>query len=565
MSKLRGYQKELQRGVFDEWGKGNRVVMPVCATGSGKTVLMADSAKYNTGHGIAGAHRSELVGQISMALAKEGMQHDIMAPKKVIKVICEEQMDKLGKLYYNPRSKWHVVGVNTLARRDVSHWAHLVTMGFMDEGHHVLADNIWGRALNLFQNAYWMLPTATPRRADGKGLGRHASGLVDAMVLGPPMRWLIDQGYLTDYKIRAPLPSDLDMTGVEISATTGDYKSDQVRAAVKRSNKIVGDVVDTYARHTPNMLGIVFAVDVEHAKKITDEFNRRGFTAAFISADEASDGRERSDLLKAFARRDIKVLVNVDLFGEGFDLPALEVVMFARPTASFGLYSQQFGRALRLMISDILMAAWDTYTPAQRLRHIAESIKPVAYIHDHVGNLLHFRGPPDMPQQWSLDDVDRRSRQSDAIPLRVCVNVMCEQPYLRTEPCCPHCGTVPPPPVAPKGPEEVDGDITLYTKTMLDEMFAQIKEIHAKPPCHPGAQDVVSNSIRKRHNERKEAHERLGQMLKFLLNAPNQQKTMREFYYRHNVDMLTAQTLPGPEAEKLRQAIVDHLNASVIQ
>lgn len=565
MSKLRGYQKDLQRGVFDAWARGSRVVMPVCATGSGKTVLMADSAKYNTGHGIAGAHRSELVGQISMALAKEGMQHNIMAPKKVRKVITEQHMDVLGKMFYNPLSKWHVVGVNTLTRRDISHWSHLVTMAFMDEGHHVLDGNIWGTAVQMFPNAYWMLPTATPRRADGKGLGRHASGLVDEMILGPPMRWLIDEGYLTDYKIRAPLPSDLDMTGVEISATTGDYKADQVRAAVKRSNKIIGDVVDTYARHTPNMLGIVFAVDVEHAKKITDEFNRRGFAAAFISAEETTDGIARDKLLKSFARRDIKVLVNVDLFGEGFDLPALEVVMFARPTASFSLYSQQFGRALRLMISDILMAAWDTYDGWQRKKFIAESIKPVAYIHDHVGNLLHFRGPPDMPQRWTLDDMDKRSRQSDAIPLRVCVNVTCQQPYLRTEPACPHCNTVPPPPVAPKGPEEVDGDITLYTKEMMDELFAQFNEIHSNPPCNPNARDLVSNSIRKRHNERKEAHERLGQVLKFLMLAPNQQKTMREFYYRHKVDILTAQTLPGPDADKLRQEIIDHMNSVVIQ
>ncbi len=563
MTILRGYQQELQRAVFDEWGKGNRIVMPVCATGSGKTKIMADTAKYNTGHGIAGAHRSELVGQISMALAAEGLQHNIMAPKAVVKVITEQQMDELGQMYYNPRAKWHVVGIDTLVKRDVSSWAHLITMGFMDEGHHVLRYNKWGKGISLFPNAYWMLPTATPDRADGKGLGAHASGLVDAMVLGPAMRWLIDEGYLTDYRIRAPLPSDLDMTGVEISATTGDYNAEQLRAAVKRSNKIIGDVVDTYARHTPNMLGIVFAVDVEHATRISEEFNRKGFASAVITANSSTEERRR--LLKAFKNREIKVLVNVDLFGEGFDLPAIEVVMFARPTASFGLYAQQFGRALRLMISKFLMAAWDTYTGDQRRKFIAESEKPIAHIHDHVGNLLHFRGPPDMRTRWTLDDADKRSRQSDAIPLRVCTNEICQQPYLRTETKCPHCGTVPPPPVAPKGPEEVDGDLTLFTPEMLQAMFARINEIQGAPPCSPGARDVVSNSIRKNHNERKEAHQRLGQVLQFLLHSPDPQKVMREFYYRHKVDMLTAQTLPGPEAERLRQEVIDHLNNSVIQ
>lgn len=563
MIKLRGFQRDVQRGVFDAWKAGHRNVMPVCPTGAGKTAIMGDSAKYNPGHGIAAAHRSELVGQISMSLARMGIQHNIMAPKNIAKEIGEEHMDKLGSLFINKHAKWHVASVDTLIRRDVSQWAHMITMGFMDEGHHVLADNKWGKAITRFENAYWMLPTATPCRADGKGLGRHASGLVDAMIVGPPMRDLINWGYLTPYRIRAPLPSDLDISDVEISAATGDYNADQLRAAVKRSNKIVGDVVDTYARKTPNMLGIVFAVDVEHAKKITDEFNRRGFAAAFISAEETTEGRSRRNLLKAFERREIKVLVNVDLFGEGFDLPAIEVVMFARPTASFALYAQQFGRALRLMISKILADTWDDYPDWQRKKFISESEKPIAYIHDHVGNLLHFNGPPDMPRAWTLDDVDRRSKPSDAIPLRVCVSPECQQPYMRTEKACPWCGTVPPPPVAPKGPQEVDGDITLYTPEMLAQMFAKIEEIHSEPTVYSSG--IVGNSIRKNHRERKEAHQRLGELLRFHMQTEDPQKTMREFFYKYNVDMLTAQTLPGPEAEALRLRILDHMSETTIQ
>lgn len=561
MPRLRGFQQDVQRGVFDAWAAGHRVVMPVCPTGAGKTVIMGDSARYNPGHGIAAAHRSELVGQISMSLAKVGLQHNIMAPKKITKLIGEEHMDVLGSMFVNPRAKWHVASVDTLIKRDVHSWAHLITMGFMDEGHHVLAENKWGRAVNLFPNAYWMLPTATPCRGDGRGLGRHASGLVDAMIVGPTMRQLIDWGYLCPYRIRAPLPSDLDISGVEISSVTGDYNVDQLRAAVKRSNKIVGDVVDTYAKNTPNMLGIVFAVDVEHAKKITDEFNRRGFAAAVITADDDPDTRRR--LLKAFARREIKVLVNVDLFGEGFDLPAIEVVMFARPTASFSLYAQQFGRALRLMISKILADTWDDYPDWQRKKFISESEKPIAYIHDHVGNLLHFNGPPDMPRAWTLDDVERRSRPSDAIPLRVCVNELCQQPYLRTETCCPWCGTVPPPPVAPKGPQEVDGDITLYTPEMLAAMFEKIEEIHKEPNVYSNG--IVANSIRKNHRERKEIHQNLASLLRFIMQSADPQKAMREFYYRYNVDMLTAQTLPGPEAEALRQRILDHMSSTTLQ
>lgn len=565
MSKLRGYQRDIQHQVMQNWQSGNRVVMPVCATGSGKTVIMADTAKYNTGHGIAAAHRSELVGQISLALAKEGMQHNIMAPKAVIKTVCEQHMDELGKQFFNPRAKWHVAGIDTLIRRDISAWAGLVTMAFMDEGHHVLADNKWGKGVALFPNANWMLPTATPDRADGRGLGAHASGLVDAMVLGPPMQWLIDEGYLTPFQIRAPLPSDLDMAGVEVSRVTGDYNAEQVRAAVKRSNKIVGDVVKTYLRHTPGMLGIVFAVDVEHATTITEEFNRNGVPAAVITADNTTEERRR--ILRDFRDRKLMVLVNVDLFGEGFDLPAIEVVMFARPTASYALYAQQFGRALRLMISRILMEAWDIYDAATRRKLIAESIKPIAHIHDHVGNVLHFRGPPTRPREWSLDDASRRGRAPDGIPMRVCVNEVCLQPYERTEKQCPYCNTVPPPPKAPNGPEEVDGDITLYTPEMFDQLFGEIQRIDG--PCY-APQNVapyVKQAIANKHHARQEAQKALREILRFKTMAPGlePQKAMRQFFHTYGIDVMTAQTLGTSEAESLRQRIVDSMNETAVK
>src|SRR5690606_14044996 len=100
---------------------------------------------------------------------------------------------------------------------------------FTDEAHHVLRDNKWGRECARFDNPSmtWALPTATPERADRKGLGRNAEGIVDRIVEGPPMRWLINNGYLTDYVIRAPLPADLDLSGVDVGAG-GEYNQLQL-------------------------------------------------------------------------------------------------------------------------------------------------------------------------------------------------------------------------------------------------------------------------------------------------------------------------------------------------
>ena len=160
-----------------------------------------------------------------MALAAEGLPHDIIAPKAVVKTIVNAHMDEYGRNYYNPAAHWKIASVDTMPGRaaELSRWIRSVTFGFTDEAHHVLASNKWGRECNRFDNARWMLPTATPERADGKGLGRDYDGIADKIIEGPPMRWLINNGYLTDYIIRAPLPADLDLRDVEVSAS-GEYK-----------------------------------------------------------------------------------------------------------------------------------------------------------------------------------------------------------------------------------------------------------------------------------------------------------------------------------------------------
>jgi len=285
----------------------------------------------------------------------------------------------------------------------------------------------------MFPQARWLFPTATPLRADGKGLGRHADGLVDVMVLAPSMRDIINMGYLTDYRIFAP-PSDLDLTQVALSQATGDYNADQLRKAVHKSH-ITGDVVAHYLKLASGKLGVTFAVDVEAATEIAAAFRAAGVPAEVVSA--KTPDALRSQILRRFKAREILQLVNVDLFGEGFDHPPIEVVSFARPTESFALFCQQFGRALRLMLSKRAATVHAHLTDEQRRAAIAASEKPVAYIIDHVNNVLRH-GLPDARREWSLDRRERRSNgKSDAIPMRVCVNPECIQPYERIYKCCP--------------------------------------------------------------------------------------------------------------------------------
>lgn len=562
MSRLRSFQAEVKAKSYQAWQEGAKVVMPVIPTGGGKTVLMGDIAREYPGYGVAIAHRSELVMQISTALAREGVRHDICAPKNIIKQIVTAHIEDCGRSYYDARANWEVASVDTLLRRSIDQRKlDRVGLVFQDEGHHVLRDNKWGRAFALYRNAHGYFPTATPERADGRGLGSHSDGLVDAMVEGPGMGWMIENGYLTGYKVLAPKPSDFSMDGVDISPATGDYNADQMRKRVKESTKIIGDVVKTYLEHARGKLGITFAVDVEHATMIADAYNKAGIPAQVVSSD--TPDLERRRYMQQFVRRELLQLVNVDLFGEGVDVPVLEVVSMARPTASYSLYVQQFGRALRLMISPMLASAWDTFTVQQRLQFIAESGKAKAIIIDHVGNVIRHNGPPDYRKEpWSLDARNKRTRATDTIPMRACVNEMCLQPYERFHPACPHCGVEPPPPAERNRPEFVDGDVMLYSPELLEQLFGEKAKVDG--PCYvpQGAAPEVAGAIKKNHRKRQETQAELRQLMNLVMPPTVDERTnQRKFFHTYGVDTLTAQTLGSGEADKLRQRILEKVGA----
>lgn len=562
MSRLRSYQLDVRDRCYQEFSNGAKCVMAVLPTGAGKTVIMGDMARNYPAAGCAIVHRSELVGQISMALAKEGVQHNLMLRKEAIGTINKLHMEEFKRSFYNQRAPWTVASVDTLVRQDPRDtWFRQVGFLLGDEGHHFLKDNKWGRAVEMFPNARTLLVTATPTRADRKGLGRHHDGLVDSLVVGPDMRWMIDSGFLTNYRIYGVHPSDLNLSGVAISDATGDYNLDQLREAVKKSNSIVGDVVETYLKHARGLLGITFAVDIEHATEICAEFRRQGVPAEVVHS--GSSETERRDALRDFKNKKILQLVNVDLFGEGFDLPAIQCVSFARPTASFPLYVQQFGRALRLMISNILQSAWDTYTPEQRKQHIAESEKPFAYIFDHVSNILTHNGPPDIVRKpWSLDrEVGKRRNRDDVIKYRTCLNVICNQYYERFYPACPYCGTVPEPPAVRNRPDIVDGDVTLFDEELLQRLFGEKQKLEfcAIPE---GANALVAASCRKRHAENMQAQSELRKLMGVYM-PPNldERLNQRRFFHTFGVDVLSAQTLNAKEATELHERITERIAA----
>lgn len=555
---LRDYQETSKGEVIQAWNEGAAVVMLTSPTGSGKTVIVGDIIKtFNVPTAVI-AHRQELLSQMALALNREAVPHSIIAPQGIVRQIIAAEMQVHGFSHYEAHSQIRVAGVDTLIRRDPSRdaWFNNVQLQIVDEGHHVTKDNKWAQAMAMFPNARGLLVTAHAIRGDGLGLGRHADGVVDRLVIGPSCRHLIDRGMLTDYRLCCP-PSDVHLENVHVTAS-GEFNAKEVRAAVHESSRIVGDVVQTYLRFAAGKLGITFAVDIESAGELATAYRAAGISAEIITGETPLG--IRAALLQQFRARQIKQLVSVDVLGEGVDVPAVEVVSFARPTNSFQLFAQQCGRVLRLNISEELTARWNDLTDAERLHYIAQSVKPKAIILDHVQNTLRH-GLPDVPREYSLNTREKRSRKAiDAIPLRSCLE--CLQPYERSLIACPYCGE-PVPMTAGRGsPEAVEGDLIELEPAVLDALRREIARVDGAPKTIPGS--PAAGNIMRHHMERQIGQQKLRRVLALYggLNEYEGRSTregQKRFYHQFGVDVMSAQTLGAADADALAARIDGYL------
>ena len=546
--KLRPYQSEGKQKVITSWNDGNRNVMLVEPTGAGKTVMLSSIVHDEPGAVCVIAHRQELVSQLSISLAKNGIYHRIIAPPKIINMIMKMHVSELGKSFYNYQSKVAVAGVDTLVRRhdELKKWLPTVKLWVIDESHHLQSKNKWGKAVEMFPNARGLGVTATPIRADGKGLGADNDGEIHDMVVGPSMRDLINQGYLTDYRIFAPF-NNIDMTDAKISKATGDYNKNDVSEAVNKSSlvqhkasTVTGDVVAHYQKIANGKLGITFVPDMNTGHEIVEQYNNVGVPAIILNA--KTPDNERAEILKKFARKEYLQIVNVDILGEGFDCPSIEVVSMARPTQSYGLYVQQFGRALRILDG-----------------------KTHGIIIDHVGNVMRH-GLPDAPREWSLERT-RKSKETELSTVKTCP--MCTFTFERYIKICPECGHIPV--IASRDNiEHVDGDLNELSPEVLAQMRGDVDKVDSAIGeqiteyrqelldnyCKPAHIRAHCNRMFTKLEHQKESQVKLREKMAWWAGYRRSEgrtddEIFRIFYLTYGVDWVSAQALPGDEADVL--------------
>lgn len=396
---LRDYQQAIIADTRREMARYKSVLIE-SPTGSGKTLLsafMLDSASKKGKRCWFVVHRQELVQGTANTFDKCGIPYGIVA----------------AGFPMNPYAAIQICSIQTLVNR-LSRLPRPDMIVF-DECHHLGAAT-WDKVSRAYPQAWQIGLSATPVRLDGKGLGRWFK----VMVRGPQVRWLIENGYLSDYLLYTPGAPNL--SGVHTRA--GDYVTAELDE-IMRGKAIVGGIVKHWQKQARGLRTIGFAPSVKSSQDYVAAFRQAGVMAVHLDAKMNREDRRRAG--QAFADGQIDILFNCDLFSEGFDLAAMtgrdvtvESVILARPTKSLGLHRQQIGRALR-----------------KKDRK--------AVILDHAGNCarmqeLYGTGLPCDEVEWTLDDKPKRKSEGGAtIPMRQCERCYCCH---KPAPVCPSCGFV---------------------------------------------------------------------------------------------------------------------------
>jgi DNA repair protein RadD len=415
---LRPYQIDIAAEFERHVERGDRSILLVAPTGSGKTVIASAIIASATRRVLVVAHRREIVNQTSDKLTARGVAHGII------------QAGDEKKL--RPMAAVQVASIQTLHARAIRSSTMLMPLAdllIIDECHHCPATT-YQKVIEAYPNAIVLGLSATPCRGDGRGLG----GIFKCMIECPQVPDLIEQGYLVKAKVYAP--TDPDLRGVRTQA--GDYVESQLAERMDR-DKLVGDIVTHWFKYGERRRTVAFACSVGHSVHIRDEFVKAGVRAEHLDGSTPKD--EREAILARLASGETEVVTNCMVLTEGFDCPDIGCIVLARPTRKMGLFRQMIGRGLR---------------PADG--------KSDVVILDHSGAVFRH-GLPEDHVEWTLSP-DRRAtapehtKRQSSHESKLIECTQCSTLRLGGSPC-PNCGFL------PKRPAEymahVEGNLGLVT------------------------------------------------------------------------------------------------------
>lgn len=384
---LRNYQQTIVNNCRDAFRNGFHRLCCVLPCGAGKTVIFCYIAYLNTlkkasNRVLILLHRKELLKQTIEAFQAFQINTDHI---NIVMIQSFKNSLKTGIKSYS--------------------------LIIIDECHHATSST-FQRVLSAYSGVPLIGFTATPARLDGKPLGE----IFDRLIVGVDYSYLIQNNYLVDYDYFSP---DLNFNFSKWKLKSGDF--DTTDNASHLDNKtIYGDILKYIDLSKKT---IIYSPTVDYSKKLEARINEHFNARVSAEFNGTTSQNERDKIINDFKNNHIKILINVDLIGEGFNVPSCDCVFLLRATQSLTLYIQQAGRALRA----------DPNNPTKR-----------ASIFDFVGNIYRF-GFPDAPRVWSLSGTIKNTHKHetvhDSLTIKTCPQ--CLRSFVPSQMlpnrCCPFC------------------------------------------------------------------------------------------------------------------------------
>lgn len=333
---LRPYQQTAKEGIFSAWDDCNTVMFQM-PTGTGKTRLftsiISDIKAWGILHSIDAktliiAHRVELIEQISESLERYKIDHGLIAGGKVRDLSKPVQVASIQTITHHS---------NISAAKDLN--ANFI---IIDEAHHSTA-NSYKKLWKMYPNAKFLGVTATPWRMNNSGFCE----LYDKLILSKSIKEFIQEGWLAPYNYYSIKENSVltnQINNIDEFDVEGDYKVSALETVVDTSH-IRAQLLDSYLKFAKGKKGIIYSISRKHSDHICAEFREAGVN--IVRIDSLTPREERRLYVKRFKEGQIDIIVNVDIFSEGFDCPDIEFIQLARPTKSLVKYLQQVGRGLR--------------------------------------------------------------------------------------------------------------------------------------------------------------------------------------------------------------------------
>lgn len=333
------YQIKLKEEVYNRFSNenNNRSILLQMPTASGKTITFCSiiddcinisNLSHDTFDCLIVVHREELLDQVANTLTNLGHYvGKITRNRNKIDIAKPIQIAMIGSL-----------GGAELNDDDKKRFKLII----IDEAHHALAPTYEQLYLE-YPNAKILGVTATPMRMTGEPL----NDIFDELIVGPSIRELIESEVKYLAKPNYLVPSNpISLSGIRID--NGDYNNSELLALLNKKDIIKTNIIDSYNKYVKGKQGLVFAINKEHCIQLKEAFTNNGIDAEYLVSDpDDPNTSKRIEIVENFRNGKLKILINRDIFTEGFDCPNAEFVILARPTKSFVVYMQQIGRVLR--------------------------------------------------------------------------------------------------------------------------------------------------------------------------------------------------------------------------